>query len=503
MRTKRAILNNITAGLLHITILLFSLIIPRLMIGTYGSKLNGLVSSTKQIVSYLQYLEMGISSALIFLLYRPLAHKEYDEVNPLITRGIKEYNKISLIYFIGVLFLSLIYPLLLSEKIGYSTVFITVFIIGVYGAFEFFSFTKYKLLLQADQRGYVLDGITIVTTILQNITSIILILLGKSLTLVVLTPLLFLPIRSVFIQKFIQKKYTMVDYKAKPTNIKFESRSDAFLSGLSNSINISLPIILVSVIISLEMASVFFVYSMVFMGLTSIISVFRSGMGAIFGNIYAKNEENTFKNSKNYFEFILYLIISVLYAVALSLIIPFINVYIGDVADINYIYPMLGLLFTIWGVIHNARIPSEIIIDSTGQWKLARKTYIIQMIILVVGLFVLGKTLGANGFLIGMIIATLFKSIFVTNIANKKILKQSNKISVLRFIRMFLVVFLVNIPFIFNLLELKIDNLLYWGLNAVVIFVWASLVTVVVNIIFDFKTTKNLVNRYILKRSKN
>lgn len=505
MRTKRAILNNLAAGLLQLTILLFSLIVPRLMIGTYGSQLNGLVSSTKQMVSYLYFLELGISSALIFTLFQPLANKNYNQINPFVTRGVKEYNKISLFYFIGVILLSLVYPLLIIEKLNYAYIFLIVFIIGVYGAIEFFTFTKYKILLQADQKGYVLDTITIVTTILQNITSIMLMLFNKSILLVVFVPIIYLPIRSLFLRIYIKKKYPLVDYSVKPSEEKLESRKDAFLSGVSNSLSVSLPIIMVSFLISLEMASVFSIYSMVFMGLTAIISVFRSGMGAVFGNVYAKNEMDIFRESNDSFEFLMYALIAVLYSVALSLITPFIKVYVSDVADINYIYPMVGVLFTIWSIAHNSKTPGEIIIDSTGKWKLARKTYIIQTLMLVLGVFTLGYFFGINGFLIGMIIASLYKSVSIIFIVNSKILKQTSKKTILRFLRMFLIVFMVNIPFIFNLINIEVSGFSEWFFVAIIVFLWGIIITTIINFLFDFETTKRLYHRYIkgfLRKSK-
>lgn len=93
MRTKNAIYNNLSSALLQTTILVFGLIIPRLMISSYGSEINGLISSTKQMVSYLKYLELGITASLVFLLYEPLSKSVYSIVNPLLTRAKKEYEK--------------------------------------------------------------------------------------------------------------------------------------------------------------------------------------------------------------------------------------------------------------------------------------------------------------------------------------------------------------------------------------------------------------------------
>src|SRR5690554_48695 len=132
MRSKKALYNNLSAILLQSMILLFGLITPRLMINLYGSELNGLVSSSKQIISYLKYLELGISSALVYMLYKPIAYKDYNEINPLVSRAKTEYNKIGFGYFIGAILISALYPLLLKSSFNYLFIFIVILIIGIY-----------------------------------------------------------------------------------------------------------------------------------------------------------------------------------------------------------------------------------------------------------------------------------------------------------------------------------------------------------------------------------
>lgn len=497
MRTKRAIYNNLAATLLQTTILIFGLITPRLIINTYGSELNGLVTSTKQMVSYLRYLELGISAALVFTLYVPLSLRDYDVINPLVTRAKKEYEKISLGYFIGVILLSLIYPLVLSENLGYGYVTFIVFLIGIFGALDFYTLSKYTVLLQADQRKYVINLITTLTTIMQNLTSIMLIVFNQSIFLVVFVPTIFLPIRSFLLGLYVHKEYPLIDYKTNQSPIKLDKRKDAFLSGLSDSIGVSLPIVVVSIIVSLEMASVFSVYSMVFIGLAGIMTVFTSGMSAAFGNMYAKGEKSIAIRSINEFEFLYYALLTVFYSSASALIIPFVKVYTADVVDINYIYPLFGLLFTIWSISYNTNIPSQIIINATGKWKMGRITYLIHIIILVTTVFVLGYYFEINGILIGMIMASLYKTSSLAHLSNSKILGISNKNSVLRFIRIFITILLLNLPIILKIVIIDVNNILEWIVFALVVFLLSIVLTTAINLIFEPKTVKKLYTRYI------
>lgn len=499
LRTKKALYNNISAAILQITTLIFGLIIPRYMIGLYGSEINGLISSSKQLVSYLQYLEVGLTATLIYSLYKPLAKRDYDEINPLVTRAKNEYEKIGLGYFIGVIVIAIIYPIILRETIGYTFMLLIIFIIGLNGVLDLITVSKYRVLLTADQKYYVVSATSIIMLILQNITSIILLLNKVPVLYVLLVPVIFYPLRSIILRSYIKRKYSEVDYKTEPSNLIMESRIDAFISGLSNTLNVSLPIVIVSLIVSLEMASVFSVYSMIFIGLTGIISIFTTGMSATFGNMFANNERDNIIRSNDYFEFIIFAILAIVYSVALGMTIPFVKIYTANIADINYIYPTLAILFTIWSVFHNSRIPNQTMISASGNWKMGTKIYIIQIVLLLVFSIVFGYFFSLNGILISMIIASTFKTIAVMYISNKKILGISNSKSIFRLIRVFIIIGVTFVPIHFNWLNLDINNFGQWIIKAITFGIWTLIVTFIINFIFDKNVIISLYNRYVKK----
>ncbi len=497
MRTKRALYNNFAAALAQITFLVFGLILPRMIISTYGSEINGLVSSIKQMVSYLRYLEMGITSSLIFTLYRPMANRDYADINPLITRTKKEYEKISFGYFIGVILLAFLYPFMLKEDIGYGMVALLVFILGLQGALDLFTLSKYRVLLEADQKAYVINFTTTGTIVIQSLTMITLLLTNQSIYLVILVPALFLPIRSVFLGVYIRKTYKDICYKVKPSNIKLDSRKDAFISGLSDTLNISIPIILISLLVSLEMASVYSVYSLVFMGLTGIIIVFISGMRAAFGNMFAREEIENIVLTSGYYELILYMLLATLYSVALALIIPFVRIYISDAADINYIYPSIGLLFTIWSVAYNSGTPYQTIINASGKWKYVTKVNITQFVYLIVLCISLGYLFGVNGILIGMIIVATYKTFFTMYITNRRVLNISSKTSLLRIMRIYVIIAIVNAPIVLGYVVIEPNNFLEWIICAIAVLAIALITTLTLNLIFDWRKIKEINQKYI------
>lgn len=498
MRAKKAMYNNIAAALLQVTILVFGLILPRLFIAAYGSEMNGLVSTTKQMVSYLKYLELGITSALVFTLYKPLANGDYKEINPLVTRARKDYERISLIFVSGLLLLSLIYPLILKEDLDYLKVFFLVLLIGIYGALDFYTLAKYRVLLQADQKAYIVNLITVVTTVIQNVLTIILLLLGQPLLLVVAIPSIFLPLRSIFLNRYIKHKYKDIDYKTKPSKIKLKSRTHAFISGISTTINVSLPLVIVSLIVSLEMASVFGVYSMIFVGLAGILTVVATGAQSAFGNMFAKEETENIKKIYNYYELLFYILVTILFASALILIIPFVKVYTLDLADANiYIIPVVGILFTLWAIIYNAGRTSQAMINASGKWKKTTAINISEAFLLIALTTILGYFFSLTGILTAMIISTIYKTVAILVITNKTIVKTKVSKSLIRLLRIFIITFIVYIPFIFKPDLIDPKSFVEWFIQAVVIVAAATTITFIVNMIFDYKAMIGIYQRYI------
>ncbi len=64
MRRKKAFLNIATALLLEIITVLVGLVVPRLIIGAFGSATNGLVNSITQFLGYIALLQSGVGSVI-------------------------------------------------------------------------------------------------------------------------------------------------------------------------------------------------------------------------------------------------------------------------------------------------------------------------------------------------------------------------------------------------------------------------------------------------------
>ena len=166
-RTQKFALNSLTSMISQIVVMAAGMITPRLMIATYGSEMNGLVSSLNQFISYITLVEAGIGGAAIYSLYKPLAEEDHARISSIVVAAKKSYRQAGYIFSAGIFILAVVYGLLSNaESVTFGTIFTLAIILGINGCFDFFFVAGDRVLLTADQRNYVISFATIINTVI-------------------------------------------------------------------------------------------------------------------------------------------------------------------------------------------------------------------------------------------------------------------------------------------------------------------------------------------------
>ena len=162
----------------QIVVMVLGIIIPRIMITSYGSDVNGIVSTVTQIFSYMALLEAGISQAAKNALYKHIANKDQNGISYVVSLSRRYFRKVTVVYGIGVMLLSFITPILLKSSVDKMTIFFIVFWEGLSGVISFYYIETDIALLTADGRGYVNNGINVVNKTISYIVKIVMAYFG-------------------------------------------------------------------------------------------------------------------------------------------------------------------------------------------------------------------------------------------------------------------------------------------------------------------------------------
>ena len=162
MRSKKIIYNLISNLVLQFAVLIYGFIVPKLIIGHFGSNVNGLVSSITQFLAYISLLEAGIGPVVKASLYKPIANKEKEKIEDILYATERFFRIISIIFIIYLLVLMFTYPLLVQGEFNYIFTLSLIFIISISTFAEYFFGMTYRLYLQAEQKMYITSFIQII-----------------------------------------------------------------------------------------------------------------------------------------------------------------------------------------------------------------------------------------------------------------------------------------------------------------------------------------------------
>lgn len=502
-RSKNLLYNSTVAILYQLIVMLVGFIVPKVMINYYGSEVNGLVTSITQFISYFLLVEAGLSSASIFALYKPLANNDHKNISRIIVATHKFYL-ISGYIFLGLItILAIFYPQFANiDALSNKEIIFLILALGCNGVADFFTLGKYRAILTASQKSYVISSASIVYYIVNTVIIVSCAKIGMNVSwgrLLASSAIIF---RSIILIVYVKKKFPYINFKERPNYDALDKRWAAFYNQVITAVQKGTPVIILTMMGNFIQLSIYSIYEMVMQGVRGILDIFINGLQAGFGELIAKNESKVLGKAYNDFEFMYYSVITIVYSVASIMIIPFIRIYTKDIKDANYINVILGLLSVINSLLYNIKTPQGMMVMSAGLYKETKIQTSIQAGIIIVLGFPLAFKWGSYGILIALCLSNLYRIIDLLIFIPKYIKEINSFISLKRII-------LIGIEFIIiatvcnNILNLSEINVFEWILYSIMSTLIALSVVLLGAIIFDRITLRNVINRiFILLKKK-
>lgn len=490
-RTKNAFNIIKSSAMLQFVIAICGLILPRMIISEYGSTINGLINTIKQILNYFSIVSLGLGAASQVALYKPLAKENYDEINGILSATRLFFNKTGYVFGALIGITAFIFPLLKNDGVSYWTIASLILICGLGSFLEYIVISKYKVLLVADQKNNIVSNIQMQGYIINTVVSVLLILCDASIILVQLTSTTVYIIRLFMTISYVRKHYPKINFKVKPNTEAISNRWDAFWFQLPDMIISYTPIIIVAVILGYNEASIYSVYNMIFFSLSMIVSIFSAGFAPGFGNVLALNEKEVLYRAYDTFEFVFFIISFFCYGCALVLCIPFISVYIKNSDGINYILPSLAILFTISGLFKSLRTPSNTLVQASGKFKENKKWNFIEAIVNVILSLILVNKFRILGILLASTITGVIRSIIYILYCYKNILKIN---PIKQFIVLTLNLLLIVFIYIF-FPKITCLDFVEWFIKAILVAILNFVLVVLLNSILNPKAAKDTLKR--------
>ncbi|MBO5321627.1 MAG: sugar isomerase [Clostridia bacterium] len=418
-------IKNVVFGLFNqfITIA-FGLVLPRMFIMSYGSEVNGLISSINQLFVYVALLEAGIGTASLQALYKTIAENDKDATNGILSATHYFYKQTGFWYFIAVVVLSLGYPLLVPSEIPFWTVFLVIFFNGLGGVVNYLFQGVFRIFLRAEGKNYLLSNISTFTYLATSISKILFISLGFNIVTIQIAYFIITLSQMLFIVFYIKKNYKWIDLTVTPNKKALSTKNSVIIHQISNLVFSNTDVLILTFFSGLKTVSVYTLYNSFFTMLKSVLFSFLDGLQYALGQTF-NSDFKKFKKMQDLFEVNYITLTFLLYTILYVLISPFIYLYTNDIKDINYISFWIPLLFTLIYLLQGARGPMQLVSEYARHFKQTRGQAIIEMIInlsvSVVGVYLWG----IYGVLFGTIAALIYRANAIIIYVNKHILERN------------------------------------------------------------------------------
>lgn len=494
---KLKIKKNIIVGLGGQTIaIVLGIIIPRIFITSYGSDVNGLLSTITQIFSYMALLEAGIGAAAQNALYKPFKDNNIDKISEIASAAQCYFRKFTLIYALGVILLALLLPFVIKSDVASLTISLIVIFEGMSGVFSFYFIETKNIIINVDGKSYINNTINLVIKILGYLVKIIMASFGMNILILQFSYFVIVLLKVLFYRIYFRKRYYWIKLGKTDKSIKLKDRNAYILTEVCWTIFSSTDMIVLSMFVSTKLSSVYGVYNMIFSNISLVLNSVYMSLVYLLGYSYQDNIEK-YRKIHDAFNSIFIGIITILMSVCYILTIPFITLYTNGIKDANYIYTLLPMMFGLMQILSWSRYVSG---NLTGLAGYAKQTSLISLFEAVTNLslsIILVKKLGIIGVTLASVIALPVKVIWCTYVSDKKVMHRS-------YFKSYSIIgvnllFYFAVAFISKYYHLVIYSYGKFFLVAIILTVFIGILGMILNFAVN-RECWQVVRRYIIKK---
>lgn len=500
MQTRGKLLakNTVASLAFQITNIVCGFVLPRLILKQYGSNVNGLVNSITQFLGIIGFLEMGVGVVVQSSLYKPLAEKNDKGISEIIASAQKFFSRLALILCVYVVVLVAVYPII-SKDNGFGWTYTVLLILAMSISFfsQFYFGVVDRLLLTADQRGYIQYNAQTVTLILNTLACAVLIKLGSSIHIVKLTTSCIYLLRPLYLRLYVNRRYS-IDRKIKYSGEPIKQKWNGVAQHVASVVLDSTDTIVLTVFSTLSNVSIYSVYHLVIYGVKQLFVSMTNGIQSLLGELWARNDSDRVNSVFGWSEWAIHTGTVLVFGCTGVLILPFVSVYTAGINDAPYLQSTFAILITLAHACHCLRLPYNIMILACGHYKQTQNNYIIAAIMNLLISIATVRLWGLIGVAIGTLAAMLYQTIWMAIYCSDRLLGRSKKV----FTKQFCVDAITCIVGIcsthwINMIEVSYKAWLLLAIETACIWL---IVVAVINFIFYRDKMKQLVSK-ILKRA--
>lgn len=340
------------------------------MVHTLGVEYLGLNSLFTSILQVLNLAELGVGSAMIFSMYKPIADDDTDSICALMRLYKIYYNIIGAVVLVAGLLITPFIPRLIHGNVPDSLNVYVLYLMNLVATVLSYWLLAYKnSILMAHQRIDISNKVTIVTDTVKYALQLVALYTFSNYYYYVIAILITQVMNNIFTAILADKMYPT--YKPNGTLSKEVTNEinhrirDLFTSKFGGVVVNSADTIVISSFLGLSMLAMYQNYFYIISSVMAFIAIVNNSVLAGIGNsIILKNNEENYRIFEK-FVFIEMWILGICVCCFLALLQPFMIMWMGENLKLNM---EMVVLFCIYFVVYEYIMLMSVYKDAAGIW---------------------------------------------------------------------------------------------------------------------------------------
>ena len=445
--------------------------------------------------------ELGVGSAIVYNLYKPLSEGDHQKVSQLMNLFRKAYRIIALATLVIGVSLTPWLQLFIRD-LSYDMSYIRlIYLMFVFQSVVSYLFSYKIALLEADQNAYIFTKISTVFRIVGTVLVLIILLVTRKYIFFLGANILLVILTNAYASHVVDQKYPYIDKKEK---LPKEERSqifgnirNIFVKQFAGRVVDSTDNLLISSLVSTLLVGYYSNYLVVIGVFKQLTDRMMNAAMASMGNLFVTERTENKIETLNRLTFIFYVFASIAAVGTFACVQPFITLWLGDEYLLNYSVVAILCLLLVTEITYK---PLSSAMHLSGFFEIGRNISFVSAIVNLAVSIVLGMRIGIIGIFIGTMCTYTIEIITKIHYLFKLYFKESSLRYVFFWIRMLsvyivetVIIYIINLRLHFSALPTFLFN------GFVSVLLTFAIITLVFGRTDAYIYSKNLAMRYLKK----
>lgn len=429
------LLNTVSSLILQLVSLVAGFVLPRLIMSSYGSEINGMLQSINQFVGLITLMQLGLGAVIQTAFYAPLYKEDKEAIGAVYSASNRIFRNIALYYFLYIVVVMFAYPNIVGNVDDAISVSTLVLILSFGLLAQYYWGLTNQLLLWADQRGFVYASLQSIGIVLSTVLSVLLMRNSYSIHVVKLASSIVFLIPVVGMHFYVRRNYKMI----KPKKVKLSVIPQRFNGTAQHLASIainSIDIIILTFMLGLSEASVYSVYYMIAYSLRLLVMAASNGLQSMYGRYWASDKVESMSKLHAWSRRLFNVVSLLIFLPTGFLITDFVSVYTTGITDVLYVQHQLGIVIVLAQYLYCMQIPQTMLIKSANMYRETQHYYLIEAFAKVLLSILFVHIFGITGVAIGSIMALVMRNAYL-RYKTKSLLPRTNSIDYMELLLFF------------------------------------------------------------------